>query len=59
MISFSRPTHGAIGVTEYVDHVDAPARRGSETVLPQIGELDAVVGKHRVDLRGDGLFQGV
>ena len=24
--------------------MDAPARRGSETVLPQIGELDGVVG---------------
>jgi len=49
----------AIRITEHIEHVGAPARRGAETILRQIGELDAIVGEHGVDFVGDGFDQSL
>lgn len=49
----------AVSITEHVEHMGAPARRRSETVLRQISELDAVVGEHGVDLYGTALIRAL
>jgi hypothetical protein len=43
----------AVRITQHIEHTDMPPRRGPETVLRQIGELDAVVGEHGMDFVGN------
>jgi hypothetical protein len=58
MVWLRQPVLDAVRVTEHVEHMGAPACRRSETILWQIGELDAVVGEHGMDFVRDRFDQG-
>ena len=58
MVWLGQPVLNAVRITEHVEHMGAPACRRAETVLWQIGELDAVVGEHGVDFVRDRFDQG-
>lgn len=41
MVGLGQPVLDAVCITKHGEHMDAPPRRGPETVFRQIGELDA------------------
>lgn len=50
MVGLGQPVFDTIRITKHVKHIDAPPCRRPETVLRQVRKLNAVIGKHRVDL---------
>ena len=46
VVGLGQPVFDTIRITKHVEHMDAPPRRGSATVLRQVREWDAVVGEH-------------
>jgi hypothetical protein len=59
VVRLGQPVLDAIGIVKHVEHVGTPMSGRPDTVLRQIGELDAVIGEHRVDFIGNGFDKGL
>ena len=59
MIGFGKPMLDAVVPAGAIEGMAAQQRGRSLTVLRQIGELDAIVGEHRVDRIGNTVDQGL
>ncbi len=54
MVWLGEPVLDVMGAADLIEAVDAVHRAGAGAVLGQLGELDAVVGQHRVEIVGTG-----
>lgn len=54
MLHLGEPMLGAIFLAAHVEHVGDVAGGGPAGVTRREGELDAIIGEHRVDLVGHG-----
>jgi hypothetical protein len=54
MVWLGQSVLDTVRITKHVEHMDAPPRSRSETVLRQISELDAVISEHGMDFVGHG-----
>jgi hypothetical protein len=58
MLDLGEPMLDPVLAAAHVEHVGHVGCRGAIGVARRKGELDAVIGQHRVDLVGYGLDQG-
>jgi hypothetical protein len=59
MVWLSQSVLDTVRITKPVEHMDAPPRSRSETVLRQISELDAVISEHGMDFVEHGLIKAL
>ena len=54
MVRLGEPVLDVMGATDLVEAVNPPASGGSIAILGQLGELDAVVARHDLQVIGSG-----